>query len=167
MLEGILNGERTAEESFARHFHPRLLAMCRVRLRDDALAQDLAQDSLLASLEALRKGSLRDPEKLAAFVHGVARNTINNYFRRRQAQPDQEELRDEMRVAVMPNPEETGRRAAVEREIAALDPLDRRILQMTLVGGLKPGEIASRLNLSGDVVRQRKLRATRRIAEKL
>jgi RNA polymerase sigma-70 factor (ECF subfamily) len=167
MIEGILNGERGAEELFARQFHPRLLAMCRVRLRNEPLAQDLAQDSLLACLEALRKGELRNPEKLAAFVHGVARNIVNNHFRRRQAEPAYEELREELRVAVMPQPAEAGRRAAVEREIAALDPLDRQILQMTLVDGLKPGEIAQRLNLSGDVVRQRKLRATRRIAEKI
>jgi DNA-directed RNA polymerase specialized sigma24 family protein len=41
--------------------------------------------------------------------------------------------------------------------------MDRKILQMTLVDGLKPGVIASRLNLNPDVVRQRKLRAIRRV----
>jgi hypothetical protein len=36
---------------------------------------------------------------------------------------------------------------------------------MTLVDGLKPGVIAVRLRLSSDVVRQRKVRATRRVME--
>jgi hypothetical protein len=36
---------------------------------------------------------------------------------------------------------------------------------MTLVDGLKPGVIAERLRLHPDVVRQRKLRATRRVID--
>jgi len=36
---------------------------------------------------------------------------------------------------------------------------------MTLVDSLKPGVIAERLGLNPDVVRQRKLRATRRVME--
>jgi len=43
--------------------------------------------------------------------------------------------------------------------------MDKTILQMTLVDGLKPGVIAKRLQLNPDVVRQRKLRATRRVIE--
>ena len=49
--------------------------------------------------------------------------------------------------------------------ISSLDAIDKQILQMTLVDGLKPGVIAQRLSLNPDVVRQRKLRATRRVIE--
>ncbi len=42
-----------------------------------------------------------------------------------------------------------------------LEPLDRRILTMTLVEGLKPCEIADRLGLSSELVRQRRCRALR------
>ena len=49
--------------------------------------------------------------------------------------------------------------------IAALDPADKIILHLTLVDGLKPGVIAQKLGLSPEVVRQRKVRATRRVAE--
>jgi len=49
--------------------------------------------------------------------------------------------------------------------ISSLDPVDKSILQMTLLEGLKPGLIAQRLGLSSDVVRQRKVRATRRVVE--
>jgi DNA-directed RNA polymerase specialized sigma24 family protein len=51
--------------------------------------------------------------------------------------------------------------AAMER----LDPTDKAILQLTLVDGLKPGKIAEILKLSSDVVRQRKVRATRRLMD--
>jgi hypothetical protein len=36
---------------------------------------------------------------------------------------------------------------------------------MTLVDGLKPGVIAQRLQMNPEVVRQRKLRATRRVID--
>ena len=49
--------------------------------------------------------------------------------------------------------------------IAGLDPVDKAILQMTLVDGLKPGVIAQKLGMDSNVVRQRKLRATRRVVE--
>jgi len=49
--------------------------------------------------------------------------------------------------------------------ISKLDPSDKAILHLTLVEGLKPGLIAEKLGLSPDVVRQRKVRATRRVAE--
>ena len=50
------------------------------------------------------------------------------------------------------------------RAISTLDPVDRSILQLTLVEGLKPGLIAQQLRLSPDVVRQRKVRAIRKVA---
>jgi DNA-directed RNA polymerase specialized sigma24 family protein len=51
------------------------------------------------------------------------------------------------------------------KAITVLDPTDKAILQLTLVEGLKPGIIAQKLRLNPDVVRQRKLRATRRVVE--
>jgi DNA-directed RNA polymerase specialized sigma24 family protein len=57
------------------------------------------------------------------------------------------------------------RESMAARAIDSLDPVDKAILQMTLVNGLKPGVIADRLRLSPDVVRQRKSRATRRVIE--
>ena len=49
--------------------------------------------------------------------------------------------------------------------IASLEQVDKTILEMTLVEGLKPGVIAQRLGLKSDMVRQRKLRATRRVID--
>jgi DNA-directed RNA polymerase specialized sigma24 family protein len=61
--------------------------------------------------------------------------------------------------------EEQERENLAMSAISSLDLLDRSILQMTLVDGLKPGVIAQRLRLNPDVVRQRKLRATRRVID--
>jgi RNA polymerase sigma factor (sigma-70 family) len=166
MLDLILAGDRAAEEEFARQFYPRLLAMACARLRRSDLARDIAQEAVMEALQSLRRGMLREPEKLAAFVHGVGRNLINQHFRRESVGPSVRELPAEL-PAVMPDPSERERRELVAREIERLDEIDRKILTMTLVDGAKPGAIAAALGLDGGVVRQRKLRATRRISERL
>jgi DNA-directed RNA polymerase specialized sigma24 family protein len=100
-------------------------------------------------------------------VIAIARNLLNSHYRGAVRRPESLELPDSL-------PDLSSQKDAVEemeRErlamsaIASLEPLDRSILQMTLVDGLKPGVIAVRLRLSSDVVRQRKVRATRRVME--
>ena len=44
---------------------------------------------------------------------------------------------------------------------------DRRVLLLTLVDGLRSGEIAERLGLRADVVRARKARAIKRLTERV
>jgi RNA polymerase sigma-70 factor (ECF subfamily) len=51
------------------------------------------------------------------------------------------------------------------RALATLSPADRQVLLLTLVEGLKPGQIASKIGVSADVARTRKSRAIRRILE--
>jgi DNA-directed RNA polymerase specialized sigma24 family protein len=87
LVERIAAGEPAAEAELAERFDRRVRAMMAVRTRDRDAAQDLAQETLIAVLGALRQGQLREAERLPAFVHGTARNVLNNYFRRRQQQP--------------------------------------------------------------------------------
>jgi RNA polymerase sigma factor (sigma-70 family) len=63
--------------------------------------------------------------------------------------------------------EEADRRRLVRSELAALEPRDREIVQLTLVEGLKPGEIAHRLGMSAELVRTRKSRAIKRLTLRL
>jgi RNA polymerase sigma factor (sigma-70 family) len=59
--------------------------------------------------------------------------------------------------------EQRQRQELAARAVETLEPLDRCILQLVLVEGLKPDAIAERLNMSPGAVRQRKSRATRRM----
>ena len=65
----------------------RVRIMMVVRLRDAETARELTQDAMLAVWRGVRDGQLRNPERLAAFVHGVARNILNNYIRAHAGQP--------------------------------------------------------------------------------
>ena len=67
---------REAEAELYRRMAPRVRLYGLRHLRDDQAAEDLAQQVLITTLEALRAGRLREPEKLASFVLGTCRMTV-------------------------------------------------------------------------------------------
>jgi RNA polymerase sigma-70 factor (ECF subfamily) len=120
----------------------------------------------MAVISALRKGQLQDPEKLAAFVHGTARNLINNELRRQSLVPPLEPLTEGLSQASMVEDlEDADRVRLVHEAVEHLGESDRKILHMTLMEGCKPSEIAAALGLTSEVVRTRKVRAIRKITD--
>jgi RNA polymerase sigma-70 factor (ECF subfamily) len=160
----ILAGDTAAESEFVRLFSPRIFAMLCARTRDRESSRDLLHDVLINVLRALRNGQLRDPGKLAAFVHGITRHAAQSHQRNRNSREQPIEVEPAARVAgdAVENSE---RRDLIRLALQELDSTDRDILIRTLVDDQKPGIIARALGLSSDVVRQRKTRATRKVAE--
>jgi len=73
--------EREAEAELFRRMAPRVRLYGLRHLRDESAAEDLTQQVLMTTLEALRAGRLREPEKLASFVLGTCRMTVLNLVR--------------------------------------------------------------------------------------
>lgn len=72
-------GERAdtaAETELYRRLAPRVRLYGLRHLRDAHAAHDLMQQVLLMTLERLRGGMLREPDKLASFVLGMCRMTV-------------------------------------------------------------------------------------------
>ena len=166
LVRAIACGDAAAEQLMAERFFRPVRALLVSRSHDRELAADLTQDVLIEAICALRRGQLRDPLKLPAFVSGIARNKLNNHYRSFQKTEDLELVGERPDLSLGPELAEAQQREdRAARAIESLDPIDRSILQMTLIEGLKPGIIAERLGLNPDLVRQRKLRATRRVIE--
>jgi RNA polymerase sigma factor (sigma-70 family) len=141
--------------------------MLLARTRNAELTADLQQDVMLEALCALRRGQLREAAKLSAFVLGIARNLLNSHFKSAARQPVSLEFPDHLPdlTQTMDVFAERQEGELAQRAIASLGQVDQAILHMTLVEGLKPGAIAELLHLSSDVVRQRKVRATRKVVD--
>jgi RNA polymerase sigma-70 factor (ECF subfamily) len=70
------NGGADLEEAeLYRRFAPRVRLYGRRHLRDDAAAQDLAQEVLLIAIERLRAGGVRNPDEIGSFILSTARLT--------------------------------------------------------------------------------------------
>jgi RNA polymerase sigma factor (sigma-70 family) len=167
LVSAVAQGDRNAEREFVERYQPRVRAMLLARTRNSEVTADLVQDVIIEALCALRRSKLREAAKLTPFVLGIARNLLNSHFRDVSRQPESLELPDDLPdlSSAAARLEDEERESAAMRALSSLEPVDRTILRMTLVDGLKPGAIAQKLRLKPDVVRQRKLRATRRLID--
>jgi RNA polymerase sigma factor (sigma-70 family) len=167
LVQAIADGDCEAEKAFVLQYLPKIRAMLLARTHNAELTEDLQQDVMLEALCALRRGQLRETAKLSAFVLGIARNLLNSHFKSAVRQPVSLEFPDRIPDLTKTTDEiaERQKLELAQRAIASLDQVDQSILHMTLMEGLKPGVIAERLQLSSDVVRQRKVRATRKVVD--
>src|SRR5690348_12408012 len=65
-----LAGERRAYEELVRRWSPRVIAVCHARVGRADAAEDLAQETLLRGLRALK--TLADPSKFGPWISGIA-----------------------------------------------------------------------------------------------
>jgi RNA polymerase sigma factor (sigma-70 family) len=165
LAERVYAGDRNAEDDLVQYFSPRIYIVLCARTRDREVSRDLLQDVLIAVLRALRQGQLRESSKLAAFILGIARNIAQSHLRDGRHSREEPLGREPAGPAFTDQLETSQREMQVQRALAGLDSTDREILRLTLVDGQKPGAIAEALGLSSDVVRQRKSRATKKVAE--
>lgn len=157
-------GDRRSEDELVARYGGRVLAMSIARTLDREASREIADDVMMAVVTALRRGAVRDTARLGAFVHGTALNVINNYLRRVGRGPRLVAL-DE----TWPGPEDEDHGgddidiAHIRRCLERLSVTDRDVLTLSLVEGLKPGEIAARSGRSPEVTRQQKSRALLRL----
>jgi len=143
---------------------PRLRGFLRRRVRDDATADDLAQETLLKVYRS--RAALRDGARLEAWVFRVARTTLIDHYRRRK--PTEElpailaaENGDE--VAAM----RTAIAASTRRFLEELPEIYREPVRLAELEGLPLAKIALRMNLSLTAVKSRVRRGRQMLKAKL
>lgn len=70
----IQAGERSAEAELVERYSRGVSIIVGRIVADSSLTEDLCQETFCLVLEKIRRGELREPEKLSGFVCGVARN---------------------------------------------------------------------------------------------
>jgi RNA polymerase sigma-70 factor (ECF subfamily) len=166
LVESIRRGDLSAEERLIAAFERPVLCILKARTRDPEASRDLAQEALMAALAAVREGRLREAHRLAGFLAGTARNLALKHLRSRRRDPlPLEEAREPAAPPPAEDHEAAERVALVERALDRLDDREREVMRLTWLEGLEPREIASRLGLSGDVVRARKSRGLKKVID--
>ena len=169
LVARVRAGDMAAEEQLVSAYRRGVFLIAMARTRDREAAQDLTQEVLIAVLQALRAGQLREPDKLAAFIQGITRNMVNNHFRNlaRHRESDLAEAEATAAGNAFEDLEQAERRQLLRRELDSVSALDRQILLLSLVDGHSLAEVARRLEMSHEAVRARKSRLVKKIVEKL
>jgi len=134
-------------------------------LRDEQAAADLAQQVLLTTLERLRAGEVREPEKIASFVLGARRMSVIE-MRRGERRRDEllETYADKNEAFDAPEP------LALDPErlagfLQALPERERSVVVMSFFADKQADEVGAELGLSGGNVRVIRHRALGRLRE--
>ncbi|MEX1245658.1 MAG: sigma-70 family RNA polymerase sigma factor [Thermoanaerobaculia bacterium] len=168
--EGLGPDELAAE--LTARFWDRIRFFAMRRLRDMALAEDVAQETLRRTLEALRAGRIEKPEALPSFLFETARHVCMHKTRSagREAKAFQRFAADSEEDSSPSADPLSGliseeRREQVRRCLAQLDETDRRLLALSYEEALGAEEIGVRLGITAGAVRVRRHRALGKLAE--
>ena len=154
-----------AEAELVRRMAPRVRLYGLRHLRDESAAEDLMQEVLIHTIEALRAGRLRDPHKLASFVLGTCRMTVLDLRRgaRRRSRLLEMYGADLMLAARQPEPQLDRERLA--QCVQSLRERERTVIMMSYFDEQTGADVASFLGLSEANIRVIRHRAMNSLRE--
>jgi RNA polymerase sigma-70 factor (ECF subfamily) len=143
---------------------PRLLRYCKARTGSAGLAEDVAQDTLVALVRRWRRYG--PPESIEAYVFAIARRRATRANLRQQLLVPIEHLIG--RADGRRNPEDLsvakGEHDATLAAIARLPSRDREALLLVAVAELDTATASRALGISSTAFKVRRFRARRRLA---
>lgn len=146
-------GDAESEGELFRRMAPRVRLYGLRHLREEQAAQDLAQQVMLTTIEALRERRLREPEKLASFVLGTCRMTVLDQRRgARRKQRLLEQFGAEFVSSVAPRLPHLDQKQ-LARCMHALKERDRSVVAMSFYAERTGAEIAASLSITEANVR--------------
>jgi RNA polymerase sigma-70 factor (ECF subfamily) len=154
-----------AEAELFRRMAPRIRLYGLRHLRNEQAAQDLAQEVLITTLEALRAGRLRDPEKLASFILGTCRMTVLNL---RRGAYRKERLLEQFGADLLGTVQTTLPQVDQERLARCVQNLkerERSVVVMTFYHEQSAADVSSFLGVSEANVRVIRHRAIHRLRD--
>ncbi|HVL35539.1 MAG TPA: sigma-70 family RNA polymerase sigma factor [Burkholderiales bacterium] len=155
--------DAAAEAELYRRLAPRVRLYGLRHLREPHAAADLAQQVLLMTLERLRAGEVREPERIASFVLGACRMTVLELRRgalRREALLEAWGGAEEAVEAPEPLALDPERLAAC---LEALPERERSVVVLSFFAEQAADEVGAALGLTGGNVRVIRHRALGRL----
>ncbi len=149
------------EAELFRRFAPRVRLYGLRHLRDAQAAEDLVQRVLVLTMQKLRKGEVREPERLGSFILGTAR-TLTRDGRRADRMIVMEDVPEESAPAPGSEPDPP-LRSRLMAGLTALDERARAVLMLSFVQEQSSEEIGATLGLEANHVRVLRYRALARL----
>lgn len=172
LVEGIRRGDQSDFSLLYDRYFPRVYAFVQQRLRNRADAEELVQEVFTAAFRSI--DAYAGESSLAAWMYGIARNTVNNHIRRSVAQEQRleraggEVSRSAQALDACTPEEHLSLMRCEERlreQLASLAGWQAEAFLMRHVDDLSIDEIAERVARSNDAVRSSLYRVKKLLVE--
>ncbi|MBI3385421.1 sigma-70 family RNA polymerase sigma factor [Candidatus Gottesmanbacteria bacterium] len=142
----ILGGDKKALLTFQKSYSGRLFNFIKHKINSQEDAEEVLQDTLLASLEAMR--DYTGQSSLYTYIYGITKHKVVDFYRRKKIKqvvfsklPQAEGL-----ISLLLSPEQRYERKELKEKIAkcflALKPTHQTVLKLKYIEGMTVGEIA-------------------------
>ncbi len=174
LVHRIEAGDKAAEAELVSRYGERLAFLLRRWTRDPDHAQDLFQETFRLAIEKLRRGELRQPERLAAYLVSLAKNLATYHYRKSDRRAVHHEDLDPRVEVAAPSASvldhlEMRQKAELVRQVLTELPnaRDREILTRFYLADQERGEICSALGLAKSHFKRVLFRARQRYRQRL
>jgi RNA polymerase sigma factor (sigma-70 family) len=172
LVAASLNGDREAFAQIVRRYQSLIASLAYSATGSLSQSEDLAQETFIAAWKDLK--ALHEPQRLAAWLCGIARRIAANALRRRQRDPAQEAAPLEL-VAEAPAPDAIPVERAISHEeetllwrsLEQIPDTYREPLVLFYREDQSIERVARALGLSQEAVRQRLSRGRKLLEEQL
>ena len=155
---------REAEAELYRMLAPRARRYGLRHLRDPHAADDLMQHVMALTLEQLRSGRLHDPERVASFVLGACRLTVQELQRGERRRQELLQCYGDILLPELTAAPSTGHRRVADC-LQRLPERERSVVLLSFVEEREAGDIGAALGLSAGNVRVIRHRAIARLRD--
>ncbi len=84
LIQRFIKGEQSCFDTLIQRHKNKVFAYISLYIRDQALAEDLFQDTFLKVIQSVRAGKYSDNGKFISWVMRIAHNLIIDHFRRQK-----------------------------------------------------------------------------------
>jgi RNA polymerase sigma-70 factor (ECF subfamily) len=164
-VESARRGDALAFEALVRRYYRAAYAVALALLSNGMDAEDVCQDAFLKALERL--DDCREPDKFASWLLRIVRNRAHNFraYRRVRATESLELTGAAGREDSARDAERADLRKRLEDALGQLSEIQRQVVLLHDLEGLKHREIAGHLAISEGMSRQHVFNARRTLRE--
>lgn len=87
LIRQYLNGKESAFEILLRRHKEKVFSYIMFTVRDEALANDIFQETFMKAIRTLKKGGYNEEGKFLPWINRIAHNLIIDHFRRKKKYP--------------------------------------------------------------------------------
>lgn len=165
LVQKAQKGNRDAFGRIYEIYYKKIYRYCRINLRDEAVAEDLAQETFYKAWRSLPTFSLGPGSSIQAFLFRIARNSIIDLSRKKKELPLDDALETPASEDIESEFDRKNEIEKVQQALAKLNEEDRHMVILRFFEEMSNSEIAKIVDSNEGAVRVRLHRILKKLKE--